>query len=460
MDRQFGCSYCGSAEARVQEAAGRFCIACPACGLSGPQQDSIEAALATWQRLVGETARSASDALARCEQGLATALAKLERTGASRAAFLSNMSHEVRTPMSAIVGLAELALRRTSDEGVRDYLGKIMQASQSLLDVVTDIIDIAKIEHERLVLRQEDFHPAALLDRLTLVMMPKAAEKGLVLRIFQSHEAATMTLRGDSARLGQVLFNLTENAIKYTREGSVIVRLEVLDGSAERVRLRFEIEDTGPGIAEEDCERIFSAFEEAEDSVSRRYGGTGLGLAICKRLVQMMGGDIGVLSQLGAGSTFWCSVPLLRSASVALPTPPAHSVQVETRLKAIAKGYRILLVEDNPMNQLALRLHLEQVGFVVDSATDGSMAIDMSKRVVYALILMDLQMPYINGIEATRVIRTLEGYAHTPIVAVTANAFEEDRQACLEAGMNEHLTKPVHVQTLYETLLRCLSVPA
>lgn len=221
--------------------------------------------------------------------------------------------------------------------------------------------------------------------------------------------------------------------------------------------LRCEVEDTGIGIQEEDCGRIFTAFEQADDSMTRKYGGTGLGLAICKRLLQMMGGEIGVDSRPGTGSRFWFAVRLAKAFDVVEPAASDTAQDIDAVLKARFSGKRILLAEDEPMNQLVSRLNLEQVGLVVDVAADGRIAIDMATQGDYDLILMDLQMPNLNGIDATKAIRLLPGYATTPIVAVTANAFEEDRKSCLEAGMNDHLSKPVHAKTLYETAFKWLS---
>lgn len=395
--------------------------------------------------------------LEECKQKLALANERAENAMRNKNAFLNNMSHEVRTPLSAIIGFTELSLSQVDDDRVHDYLNKIMQASLTLLNVVTDIFDISKIESDRLKLRQENFLVADLLNRLAIVMTPRSAEKGLVLRVYQPKEAASMTLCGDSTRLGQILFNLTDNAIKFTEQGSVIVRLELIGDNPDHVKLHFEVEDTGMGLSEDDCKRIFTAFEQADDSISRKYAGTGLGLALCKRLLQIMGGQIGVNSQKGAGSTFWFSVELPKVTDLAMLSKVNTTKEIEAILRAEFSGKRILLVEDNSINQLTLRLHLEQAGLSVDLVEDGKMAIEIAKHHNYDLILMDLQMPNMNGIEATKVIRTMPGYAQTPIVAVTANAFDEDRMMCLEAGMNDHIGKPVLAESLYQTVYRHLS---
>jgi CheY-like chemotaxis protein len=222
------------------------------------------------------------------------------------------------------------------------------------------------------------------------------------------------------------------------------------------VLLRFEIQDTGIGITTAAQEKLFTAFEQADGSMTRKYGGTGLGLAISKRLAQLMGGTVGVESTMGQGSTFWFTVRLGKGADAVLPAPTFAQDTAEARLKAEFSGTRVLLAEDEPINQEVSRGLLEDVGLVVDLAEDGAIALDMAQRAPYALILMDMQMPNMNGVDATKAIRTLPGFAHTPILAMTANAFDEDRQVCLDAGMNDHISKPVDPDRLFETLVRWL----
>ena len=395
------------------------------------------------------------------ERTVALSLAKDAAEAASRAksTFLSNMSHELRTPMNAIMGMTGIALRHAEDPKLRDQLGKIDHASQHLLAVINDILDISKIEAERLTLENRNFTLGEVLENLMHLISHKVEEKRLKLRIDLSPDVARLTLRGDPLRLGQILLNLTANAVKFTEAGTITLRADLAEESPTDVLLRFEVQDTGIGISPEDHKRLFTAFEQADGSMTRKYGGTGLGLAISKRLAKLMGGDIGVDSQPGVGSTFWITVRLGKAPTVNGTVPPAPTLSrqpADERLLDEFAGTRILLAEDEPINQEVSRGLLEDVGLAVDLAEDGVQAVEMAKQNRYALILMDMQMPHLNGVDATRAIRALPGYAETPILAMTANAFDEDRQVCIEAGMNDHIGKPVDPDKLFETLLKWL----
>lgn len=377
-----------------------------------------------------------------------------------KSAFLANMSHELRTPMNAIIGLSSLALRSATEAKLADQLGKIVRASKHLLGVINDILDISKIEAQSLVLEQTPFRLAVMIDDLLLLTEESAKAKGLGLHVEVPAQIAQLELLGDPLRLRQVLINFIGNAIKFTARGSVALRVELIADSGTEVLLRFAVEDTGIGIAAEEQAKLFSAFAQADDSIARKYGGSGLGLSISKNLVGLMGGTVGVQSREGEGSTFWCTVRIPR---VAVATPPATSpampscvVAVEEDLRALGGRVRLLLVEDEPVNREIAGDLLADVGLVADQVEDGEQAVAMARERIYDLILMDVQMPHLSGIEAARAIRALPGYAATPILAMTASAFVEDRQACLDAGMNEHIAKPICPDELFAILHRWL----
>ena len=392
------------------------------------------------------------------ERTAALSIAKEAAETANRAksSFLANMSHELRTPMNAIMGMTDLALRRASDAKQIDQLHKVNNASHHLLSVINNILDISKIEAERLTLEQIDFRLGGVLENLSSLLSQKASGKGLRLLIDIAPELANRSLCGDPLRLGQILLNLTGNALKFTTQGSVSIRVQISEERPADLLLRFDVSDTGIGISPEDQKRLFTAFEQANGSTTRQYGGTGLGLAICKRLAQMMGGSIGIESDPGVGSNFWFTVRLSKSTQPLAVSILPSTAAAETRIKQRYNGARVLLAEDEPINQEVSRGLLEEVGLVVDLAEDGVVAVNMAKATNYALILMDMQMPLLDGVDACKAIRLCPGRANTPILAMTANAFEEDRQRCFEAGMNDHIAKPVDPDLLFETLFKWL----
>ena len=390
---------------------------------------------------------------------LAVARDAAEAASRAKSAFLANMSHELRTPMNGIIGMTGLALRHTDDPRLRDQLTKIDQASQHLLSVVNDILDISKIEAEHLALERVNFRLGSMLENILSMTGQKAADKGIHLLIDLPVGLPALMLLGDPFRLGQVLLNLVGNALKFTEQGAITLRAQQAESQADRVLLRWEVQDTGIGIAPEDQQRLFQAFEQADGSMTRKYGGTGLGLAISKRLVEMMGGEIGVTSVVGQGSTFWFTVWMDKATSehAVPPAPTFSNHSADERLLDEYAGTRVLLVEDEPINQEVSCGLLEDSGLVVDVANDGVEAVALARQQHYALILMDMQMPNLNGVEATRLIRADSLNSATPILAMTANAFEQDRQTCLAAGMNDHIAKPIEPAHLYETLLRWLA---
>jgi CheY-like chemotaxis protein len=362
--------------------------------------------------------------------------------------------------MNGVLGMIELALGRASDGRQIDWLGKARRSGQHLLVVINDILDVTKLDAGRVSLARVDFRLDRLLEESTDLLAPVLAGKGLSFELDLPADLGRQTLRGDATRLQQIVLNLAGNAVKFTPRGGVIVRLREQEASATDVLLRVEVQDSGIGVAAPDQSRLFQAFEQVDPSSTRAFGGTGLGLAICARLVRLMGGEIGVASQAGVGSTFWFTARLEHSAAPNGPLPLARGSGAGERLRAGHAGARVLIAEDEPTNQELLCAMLEAVGLQLDVAGDGAAAVAMARATPYALILMDLQMPQLDGFAAARSIRALPERAHTPIVALTASAFDQDRQRCIEAGMDDHLGKPASAEQLYETLLKWLPRPA
>nr|WP_145552146.1 ATP-binding protein [Variovorax boronicumulans] len=383
---------------------------------------------------------------------LVEAKERAEDAAASKGRFLATMSHEIRTPINAIMGMGYLALKSAVDARQRDQLLKIQGAAEHLLGILNDILDFSKIEAGRVDIECIDFALDQVLQNLRTVVAEKAEVKGLAFTIATAADVPPH-LRGDPLRLGQVLINYATNAIKFTERGAVDVQVRVDAQDAGGVLLRFAVRDTGIGLTPEQVGRLFQSFSQADQSTTRRFGGTGLGLAICKNLVALMGGEVGVDSTPGQGSTFWFTARLQVGSAQAVHALPAAD---PARLDAL-RGHHVLLAEDNLLNQEIARELLAEVGITVDVAGNGREALELATTRPYALVLMDMQMPEMDGIEATREIRRSVPAAQLPIVAMTANAMAADRERCLAAGMDDFLSKPIDLQALWQCLLRWLA---
>jgi CheY-like chemotaxis protein len=373
-----------------------------------------------------------------------------EAANVAKSSFLANMSHEIRTPMNAILGFAQLLDMDlpAGEKDAREKLRRIGVAAQHLLGIIDDVLDFSKIEAGRLTLIESNIDVVGMLDEVRSMLAERAAMKGLWLRTEPAPAVANYALLGDEMRIRQVLLNFVGNAIKFTQHGGVTVRARIEQSDADGALLHFEVEDTGIGLTDEQRARLFIPFEQAQSGSTRRYGGTGLGLAISRRLAQLMDGDCGIRSTTGPGSTFWFNVRLRRGRIVATDARDA--------VKGPRQGARVLLAEDNEVNQEVARAMLAKLGLDVEVAHDGTEAVAKAAAFPYDMILMDLQMPNMDGLQATRFIRESDAGRTVPIIAMTASAFAVDRQNCIEAGMNGHVAKPVTFDRLRATLAEWL----
>jgi signal transduction histidine kinase/CheY-like chemotaxis protein len=381
-----------------------------------------------------------------------------EQANLAKGAFLANMSHEIRTPLHAILGLSEVLQRETTDPQARDRLTLVAQASDHLLTLINNVLDMSKIESGKFELAAVEMRIGDIFTRVLSMLHEEAQRKGLTLA-GELEVDANQRVLGDPTRLTQVLLNFTANALKFTHTGSVTLRCQPLQGDVHSSMFRFEVQDTGIGVSPADQARIFEPFEQA-DTVTHKRASSGLGLTINRLLVRAMGGEVGLQSAPGGGSLFWCTARLPPAPAAADAAELANNVDHEDfiqRLKGSLAGATLLVVDDNEVNRIVVREQLKLVGLEADEAQDGLRAVEMAKRADYDLILMDVQMPTLDGIEATRQIRTIDRYRNIPIIALTADAFKADRQRVMDAGMSDHLAKPLQARQLYAALAQWLA---
>jgi len=431
--------------------------------MSGSMRTLIETVLSMYDKLANRTVqmtreinrrREAEAELHKAHEALTRAKENAENVSEAKSLFLANMSHEIRTPMGAILGMVDLMQQDTLSPAQGQRLKHIEDAGNHLLSVINGILDLSKIEAGKLTLEEAPLDLRQLVNEASMMLAHQAEAKGL--RLCTELDVPSTAVIGDATRLRQALINYLVNAVKFTTRGSVTVRCRTTEQDNDVLGVLFEVQDTGPGIRPPDLARLFEPFEQGDVSTAREHGGTGLGLTITARLAEMMGGKAGADSEVGHGSRFWFTARLRKAKSDEI-APSVNDVQlIRDTLSNRHAGTHILLAEDDTINRAIAQIMLSRAGLVPECAVNGGEALEMAEHGLPALILMDMQMPVLDGIEATRLIRAQPWGRTVPIIALTANAFAEDRTRCLEAGMNDFVTKPITPVVLYAKLLHWL----
>jgi signal transduction histidine kinase/ActR/RegA family two-component response regulator len=373
-----------------------------------------------------------------------------EEANRSKSAFLANMSHEIRTPLNAIVGMSYI-LRTTPLTPVQlQSVATMESASHHLIQIINDVLDLSKIEAGKVTLESRAFKLNVLMNNVKTMLTDRARGRGITL--VRELDLDHLTYRGDPTRLQQVLLNYGSNAIKFSSDGEVHFRVHTAQEQGNNVLLRFEVRDFGIGVAPEKLGRLFSAFEQADVSTTRKYGGTGLGLAISKHIAGLMGGQVGVSSVPGQGSTFWFTVQLQRVADDTELDSESWRESLKDQLKSSYAGTTVLVADDEPVNLEIATFLLEEVGFLVQQADDGQQALEIARTQTFDMVILDMQMPQRDGLSTSRELRKMAQYASTPIIAMTGNIFKEDRERCAEAGMSAFVPKPIEHMDFYQVL--------